>query len=200
MRAIVAFSLVLVLSGCLAPTGGPSSAPALRQATLAGGAVIVRPPSGYCIDPNSLSTRASGGFALIGSCASLTGDDSGVFVEPAIITLSVSPAKEGEVSTDSSAFQTALGRGTILRAINRDDLSLLHVQGGARVPPSADERHWRGLMPLDGYVLGLALYGAKDSPMVDDQGMRMMITLAETIKRDSLAEGIVASSPANAAE
>jgi hypothetical protein len=192
--------VVLVLSGCLAPTGGPSGAPALRQAVLADGAVVVRPPAGYCIDPNSLSNGSSAGFALIGSCASLTGDTSGVFVEPAIITLSVSPAEEGATSMDSVAFQTALGRGRILNAISRDDLNLLHVEGGARVPPSADERHWRGLMPINGHVLGLALYGAKDSAMVGDQGMRLMILLAETIKRDSLAAGTVATRAANTSE
>lgn len=161
---------------------------------------MVRTPAGYCIDANSLSNQQGGGFALIGSCASLMGDTSGVFVEPAIITLSVSLAEEGATSTDSVAFQTALGRGRILSAINRDDLSLLHVEGGARVPPSADERHWRGLMPLNGHVVGLALYGAKDSPMVGDQGMQLMISLAEAIKRDSLAAGAVASRAANASE
>ncbi|MCD1625223.1 MAG: hypothetical protein ACU0B7_08045 [Paracoccaceae bacterium] len=188
------------MSGCLAPTGGPSGTPALRQAVLADGAVVVRPPAGYCIDPNSLSNQSGGGFALIGSCASLTGDTSGVFVEPAIITLSVSLAEDGATSMDSAAFQTALGRGRILNAISRDDLNLLQVEGGARVPPSADKRHWRGLMPLNGHVLGLALYGAKDSAMVADQGMQLMITLAETIKRDSPAAGAVATPAANASE
>lgn len=178
--------LTLVLAGCLDLAGAPSGAPVLTQAELAGGTVVIRPPRGYCIDARSFRERASGGFALLGSCASLTGEATGVFVEPAIITISTTPAVEGEVSMDSRAFQTALGRGQILRAINRDDgLSLLQVNGGASIPPSADQRHWRGLMALNGQVIGLALYAGTDSPMTGDEGMRMMIALADTIRRDS---------------
>lgn len=168
---------------------------------MAGGAIVVKPPRGYCIDARSFSDRASSGFALIGSCASLTGEATPILVEPAIITVSTSPAVEGEVTTDSRAFQSALGRGQILRAINREDgLSLLHVNGGARVPPSADPRHWRGLLAVNGQVLGLALYAGTDSPMTGDAGMRMMIALADAIRRDSEAARNVAAQPANATE
>lgn len=199
--AVAALPLVFLLAGCLATTGGPEGVPVLREAELAGGAIVLKPPPGYCIDARSFSDRPGGGFALIGSCASLTGQAAGVFVEPAIITISVSPAENGTVTTDSRTFQTALGRGKVLRAINRDDgLSLLHVEGGARVPPSADPRHWRGLTSVQGQVLGLALYAAADSPMIADQGMRMMVTLADTIRADSDAAATVAPLAANAAE
>ena len=195
--------MVLALGACLPTTGGPTATPVLPQAQLAGGAVVINPPPGYCIDARSLSDRPGGGFALIGSCASLTGEAAGVFVEPAIITISVSPAEDGGVSTDSRAFQTALGRGRILKALSRDDLSLLQVEGGASVPPSADPRHWRGLTSVQGQILGLALYAGADSPMIGDQGMAMMIDLADTIRRDSQAAGTpagtVALKPANAA-
>jgi hypothetical protein len=200
-RAVAALPLVFLLAGCLATTGGPSGVPVLSEAELADGAIVLKPPPGYCIDARSFSDRPGGGFALIGSCASLTGEASGVFVEPAIITISVSPAENGTVTTDSSTFQTALGRGKVLRAINRDDgLSLLQVEGGARVPPSADPRHWRGLTSVQGQVLGLALYAAADSPMIADQGMRMMVTLADAIRADSDAAATVAPRAANAAE
>jgi hypothetical protein len=207
IKAGVSLSLVLVLAGCLTPTDGPSSVPVLRQVALAGGTVIVTPPRGYCIDADSVSDRQGRGFALIGSCNTLTGAASGVFVEPAIITLSVTKAQNGDTKTDSNTFQTALGRGKILRAINRDDLSLLQVEGGATIPPSADERHWRGLMQVNGQVIGLALYGATDGPMTGDQGMRLLVDLADAIRRDSAAAarraentGAVASSATNAAE
>lgn len=203
IRAALALSLAVVLAGCLGLTGAPSGVPVLSEARLANGAVTLKPPAGYCIDARSLSDRPGGGFALIGSCASLTGEAAGVFVEPAIITISVSPAEDGGVSTDSRAFQTALGRGRILKAVSRDDLSLLQVEGGASVPPSADPRHWRGLTSVQGQILGLALYAGADSPMIGDQGMAMMIDLADTIRRDSQAAGTpagtVAPKPANAA-
>ena len=185
MRAALGLSLILFLAGCLADTGGQGGVPVLRKAVLAEGVVGVQPPPGYCIDARSLSDRPGAGFALIGSCATLTGGASGAQVEPAIITISVSPAGEGEAALDSTAFQTALGRGRILRAVNREGLNMLQVQGGARIPPSADETHWRGLMVLKGHVLGLALYGAKDSAVTGDQGMRLMIDLAEAIRRAS---------------
>ncbi len=187
MRIWLAPFLALFLSGCLQLDGGTTPAPVLRQAELAGGKVILRPPSGYCVDAGSVVNRAQGGFALIGSCATLTGETSGVFVEPAIITISASPVGEGGVSTDSRDFQQALGRGRILRAINREGLALLQVEGGSTVPPNADPRHWRALMTLDDTVLGLALYGAPDSVMVSDRGMRFMLDLVDAIRRDSPA-------------
>jgi hypothetical protein len=192
-------SLVLALGACLDMPQPTTSAPVLRQATLADGAVVLRPPAGYCIDARSFSDRPRAGFALIGSCASLTGEATGVFVEPAIISVSVSPAVAGQTTTDSRAFQTALGRGSIIKAVSRDDLSLLQVEGGARIPPSADQRHWRGLMEVEGQVLGLALYAATDSPMLGDQGMRLLVSLADGIRRDSPAR-TVAARPAPAAE
>jgi hypothetical protein len=187
MRIWLAPILALCLSGCLQLGGGTSPVPVLREAELAGGNVVLRPPSGYCVDAGSVVNRAQGGFALIGSCATLTGEASGVFVEPAIITISASPIGEGGVSTDSRDFQQALGRGRILRAINREGLALLQVEGGSTVPPKADPRHWRGLMTVGDTVLGLALYGAPDSAMVSDRGMRFMLDLVDAIRRDSPA-------------
>lgn len=187
VRFWLASFLVLSLSGCLQLGGGTSSGPVLRQAELAGGNVVLRPPAGYCVDAGSVVNRPQGGFALIGSCASLSGDSTGVFVEPAIITISASPVGEGGVSTDSRDFQQALGRGRILRAINREGLALLQVEGGATVPPNADPTHWRALMTVGNSVLGLALYAAPDSTMLSDRGMRLMLELVDAIRRDSPA-------------
>lgn len=200
MRPLFALVTVLCVSGCLDLNGGPAAVPVLRQAELAGGAVVVTPPAGYCIDARSLMNRPGGGFALIGSCASLTGEAGGTFAEPAIITISASPAGQDGVSTDSRAFQMALGRGRILRAINRDDLALLQVEGGSTVPPNADPRHWRALMTVGDHVLGLALYGARDSVMVSDQGMRLMLELAGAIRRDSQGAESLASGSTPAAD
>ena len=195
----LALSLVLGLGACLELPQNTTTVPALRQAAFAGGAVVLRPPAGYCIDPRSLSDRPASGFALIGSCASLTGDATGIFVEPAIISVSLSPAVEGQTTIDSRAFQTALGRGRILRAVSNEEISLLQVEGGAGIPASADPRHWRGLMVVGGQVVGLALYAAPDSPMAGDQGMRLLIGLADGLRRDSPAR-TVAARPAPAAE
>ena len=182
----IGLALLLAAAGCdVADQGGGGAV--LRTAALAGGSVVVTPPPGYCIDASSLSARDGNGFALIGSCASLTGEATGVFVEPAIITLSLSQAVGDDLRTDSTAFQTAVGRGRILRAINSDDLSLLQVEGGARVPPSAAQTHWRALMQINGQVVGLALYGTADGNMTGDQGMRLLMEIAQAIRRDSPA-------------
>lgn len=196
LRAGLGLLLVLALAGCLQTGGGPGGAPVLQQAALAGGSVVITPPPGYCIDANSLSDRRGGAFALISSCATLTGEATGVFVEPAIITLSVSTVQGDDTSIDSRAFQTALDRGRVIKAVSRDDLSLLQVEGGARVPPSADERHWRGLMRVGDQVVGLALYGAAGGPMSGDQGMRLLIELADAIRTQSAAAQAVAQAAA----
>lgn len=196
LRAGLGLLLVLALAGCLQTGGGPGGAPVLQQAALAGGSVVITPPPGYCIDANSLSDRRGGAFALISSCATLTGEATGVFVEPAIITLSVSTVQGDDTSIDSRAFQTALDRGRVIKAVSRDDLSLLQVEGGARVPPSADERHWRGLMRVGDQVVDLALYGAAGGPMSGDQGMRLLIELADAIRTQSAAAQAVAQAAA----
>ncbi len=196
LRAGLGLLLVLALAGCLQTGGGPGGAPVLQQAALAAGSVVITPPPGYCIDANSLSDRRGGAFALISSCATLTGEATGVFVEPAIITLSVSTVQGDDTSIDSRAFQTALDRGRVIKAVSRDDLSLLQVEGGARVPPSADERHWRGLMRVGDQVVGLALYGAAGGPMSGDQGMRLLIELADAIRTQSAAAQAVAQAAA----
>lgn len=179
--------LLLALAGCDVPGSSTPDVAVLRRVALAEGQVIVTPPAGYCVDAASLRADDGTSFALIGSCASLTGDASGIFVEPAIITLSLSQATSTDLTIDSTAFQTALGRGRVLRAINSDDLSLLQVEGGARIPPSASPVHWRALMQLNGQVVGLALYGAADGTMTGDQGMAFLLELIDAIRRDSPA-------------
>lgn len=196
-KGLAAGAICLALAGCdelaTSQAGGAagSQTNALPMASLARGAVALVPPAGYCIDKRSL--RAS--FALIARCDTLGG--TATFGAPlAVITATtVSP----EVAT--SAFG---GEGeTILTRRQRGNLTLLQVRG---TPPSADMRNvfWRGIAPVGGQVVGLAVYEAADgsglgeaAPDLLAQTMRRTIT--QTARINTPAQDNSATTDAKAA-
>lgn len=197
MRAALLLVLGLPLAGCLSlPAGGqmgllaggdgaPAPVPALRRAALVQGDVVVVPPAGYCVDGDSIRDGAgSGAFALIAACQSLTGNRAGVAAEPAILTVSISGRKRGEVEQPGAdELARAIGSGRVLERINGDGLTLLHLAtGGDEKVPGGDPRHWRGVMVVNARVVGLALYGPKGSTVAGGTGQSLMLAMAESIR------------------
>ena len=197
-RALAALGALAVLSGCMngvpglvpgGPTAGEAgrAVPVTRRASLGDGAVIVAPPSGYCIDESSIRDRSGGGFALIASCESLTGRMGGVAVEPAVITVTVSAARAGRDQPEAALLAQALPDGAPLRETNGDGLTVVQVRGEAGALPGArgDLRHWRGAMVLNDRLVGLAVYGAEGSDIAGARGERLLVEMAEQIRENS---------------
>ena len=90
---------------------------------LAGGKVVVAPPRGYCVDPRSLRKGLTGGFALIASCNSLTGDYSGADVEPVLMTVQVQPGLLTRDLPGADDMATAMAPARALRKVDGDGLT-----------------------------------------------------------------------------
>ena len=196
---------VLALSGCLgegtegafgflsdraagtgtAPAEAARSAPGKdlpKRVDLAGGKVVVAPPRGYCVDPRSLRKGLTGGFALIASCNSLTGDYSGADVEPVLMTVQVQPGLLTRDLPGADDMATAMAPARALRKVDGDGLTLVQLdRGGDKELPAGDPRHWRGAMLINGYLVGLALYAPKGSALAGSNGQRLILQLAENL-------------------
>lgn len=193
--------LAVLLSGCLSPVGDGTTQDeaVLKQTELARGQIVLMPPEGYCVQRDSLQRSEAGGFALIASCAQLTGKFTGYKVPPVVMTVSA-VARTGEQSRPSSAeLEDALRGQSVLHHTTDDAVTVAHVEAAEPLSPEGDRKHWRGVMALNGYLVGLALYGAKGSPEVGLPGRDQLMKLAKRIRNNSpsvKAAGAVSDGPA----
>ncbi|MEZ5714784.1 MAG: hypothetical protein R3D85_06200 [Paracoccaceae bacterium] len=157
----------------------PRKAPE-RQAELVRGKVGVAPPRGYCIDPERKRQGLAGGFVLIASCNSLAGDYAFADVDPAVMTVQAQPGLLTRDLPDAAALATAVTGARVLHRVDGDGLTLVHLDaGGDRLLPAGDPRHWRGAVMVNGYLVGLALYAPKGSPLAGPSGRQLIQALAE---------------------
>jgi len=145
----------------------------------------VAAPQGYCIQKDSLKARKSGGFALVASCEQLTGFVSGYQVEPVVMTVSALPREGDAPEPSASEIAAALGDRKVLRRLHGDGLTVVQVQDLEALSAESDPLHWRGIMVINGYIVGLALYGAKDSVATGEKGLTQLMWLAERIREES---------------
>lgn len=209
-RGGLAATLAFSLSGCLdvatpATASGGSVRLAAQQvlngASLFGGAVILRPPPGYCVDGDSLRAR-SPAFALIAACPLLLGQPR-ADAAPLLMTVT-GQAHEGPLP-DAAALAALVGSATVLETLTGDGLTLVHLQGGAPGPlAGSDARHWRAVMQVNGYLLSMALFAPDGSALADRAGLVLIGALAEATRAVSQNAGsdpavAVVSAPGNAA-
>jgi hypothetical protein len=184
-----------MLAGCDALTAGGSLSfletgdtaenLALTRADLAGGAVTVLGPDGYCVDASTLRSTLSNGFAAIASCRILSGGRAGSIVEPGLVTVIVSSASDGVPTPESLAkvLDTDLLETRELSAVTVGQMAT----GGDTAFDGSDPRHWRGTFTLGEHVVGLALYAPKGSPLVGAQGAAFLNTVSSRIRANSKA-------------
>ncbi len=180
MRNGLIAALALALAGCVGTGLGGGT----RALAVAGGAVTVTGPQGYCVDRSASRDSASGAFVLLGSCASLTGSRAaGQPQRPAILTASVGPlSAEG---TDVAAalpamaefFQSSAGRAALSRAGAADTVAVdqistsdgvlyLHLSDQALASGQAVEAgYWRALTGIRGRIVTLAVLSPTRGPL-----------------------------------
>ncbi|MBR9652399.1 hypothetical protein [Thalassovita aquimarina] len=190
LRVIALGVSLLSLSGCLSIAGLPDNAEeepdlGLHRAELAGGDVVVVPPQGYCIEKETLRIRATGGFALLASCETLTGYVSGYDVEPLVLTVTAVPRQSEAPEPDAEEIAAALGDRTVLRRVHGDGLTIVQVMASEGLTPQDDPRHWRAMMVLNGKMVGLALYGPRGSAVTAEKGLTMLNWQAERLREES---------------
>ena len=182
MRASAAAGALAVgLSACV-PAGMSGGAP--RAIAVAGGAVTVAGPQGYCIDRSASRDGASGAFVLLGSCASIAGNRAaGQPARPAILTALVGPATASAPNFAAALpdmaefFRTDAGRAALSGAGRAETVRVERISeaGGVlfiRLSDSAlaegqpvEHGHWRALAEIRGRIVTLAVLSPESAPL-----------------------------------
>lgn len=222
-RLILCAAAVLGLAGCLAPQDGSApGAPGanaeaqkglaaffagtersagtrkkpLAKVTLAGGDVIVSGPDGYCIDPETRSTGAQRGFAVIASCRILSGGKTGPNVSPMMLTVTVGPKGDAQDLPTPEAL-AEVSEAKLLDWKISGDRVFAHLQSGGSVMfDGADTRYWRGAFLQGDRLVGLALYAPRGSDLSGKGGATMLARVKDGIARQSgSARPVTAAEP-----
>ena len=162
-----------------------SAATPLQSADLARGAIVVKGPEGYCIEPSSLS-RKQGGFALLASCRIMTGGKGGNAVTPALLTVSVGPALSGLGAPNAADLAQALSEMQVIAASDVDGMALVQLgRGGDSIFDDGDPVHWRGALVVNSRLVGLAAYGPNGGEIAKAKGAALLTALAKSIRNAS---------------
>ena len=182
-----ALSLSACVPGAPLATGGSAT----RAASVAGGAVVLAGPQGYCIDRGAIRDRAGTVFALFGTCAALSGSaGAGQPSRPAILTASVAPgAPEGfEASFPQLAtfFRSEPGRAALSRAgkagtvavdrvSSRGKVLYLHVRDGAKAAGlPVEQDYWRAILAVGGHMVTLSVMSLEAAPVTDAEKRQIL--------------------------
>ena len=187
--AIIGVGLAGLLAGCEAGVSGGSgtarsakSVPA--RMVVAGGALVIAGPVGYCVDTTASHDGAGGAFVLLGSCASLSGSAANRKpANPAILTASVFAGSGDDAAfaasfpamakfLSSSAGRQALSRSgqaqsvAIAQITSADDVMYIRASDrAAATGQDVEAEYWRALMSVKGQIVTLSVLGLRDMPL-----------------------------------
>lgn len=167
----------------------------LKQAALFDGRIMLQAPEGYCIDAQSLRSGGRGAFALIASCANLSGAPSEA-VPPAVITLTALPRRLLAQAPKVEDLAESAAPAKVLMSDQQPGFSLVQLsEGGDAALPGGDPRYWRAGMLVNGHIVGLALYGPEGSEITGESGKKLLVGVASSLvaenaddKRASIAQ------------
>lgn len=195
VRGALAIAGATLVTGCdgvgLLPGGEATETLAVR-----GGAVTVTGVQGYCVDPSS--SRARSGFALMGACATLTGEGPLPFPN-AVITVQVGPQDSASVAADPEAFAAfvqseagAAALGTTLNGVRvRGDTVSGQFTQAATAIAGVQDSGGRAFGDVNGHLVTVVVRGLTEMPIPAD--------LAATLARGTLDAMQTANQPANPA-
>ncbi|MRU14994.1 hypothetical protein FDP25_06080 [Roseovarius sp. A21] len=203
VRVAACLAATVFLSACMGDAGGfgflgggEDRTKAVRELPLYRGAVVVRAPEGYCVDAVNVTRRPAATVVPLATCSSLTGEGYSP-VEPALMTVSILPRREGAEQPSADDLAASLAPAEVTAVEDGDGVALVRVaDGGQTRLPDGDPRYWRGAMEVNGHLVGLAVYGRRDSDLSGRSGRRLILDLAEALREASMkpARAQVASS------
>jgi len=200
----VSLVFVLMLAGCSGggsfsegtARGNPSVQVMSKAFTIAG-------PKGFCIDEIATRETSDGAFAMLGSCAAISGNRRDAKPKtPAVLTASVAPASEVLDSEGldrlASFFTTQAGRDALARDegneevavldLSRDDdLVLVHARDGAQQGDIAGD-YWRGVFSSAGQLVTITVSGFHATPLDEAAGAALARDFANAIRRANGSE------------
>lgn len=193
---------LLALAGCAGGGFAPLRQPPTEVA-VAGRAVVIGGPQGYCVDRAGSRLGGASPFVLLGSCASIAEDwRAGAPPQQAVLTAAVSPPGDGEGFAETlpqlEAFLTSpVGRAalardgmpdsvTVLSSQQVDGALLIHLRDTSEnVVPNVSDTYWRGLFEVNGHLVTVSVMSFVDQPLGIDAGTATLTGLIDRIRQES---------------
>jgi hypothetical protein len=191
----------LALAACDPATMAGGSAPSRTKVTVAGRAVTVAAPPGFCVDTKSTAVTADGAFVLMSDCALLGAVASSRPPVGGALTASISSGSlvgEGDASDtleDLAAFaatpdgRALLGRSgrpervRILNSQARNGVLYVLVEDRGPMPVAGiDRRFWRAFLEVNDRMAVLSELGFEASGTDPQQGLNQLAALARSIQ------------------
>ena len=158
-----------LLANLTLPEDAALPAVPLTQALMMRGGVTLVPPSGYCIDPESLSQS----FALMARCEAL-GAETGSGAAPAGV-MTVSFVRSGSAPSMPSAQELAsasdLGAPTDTRITEQ---SVVFQTTGTPPADALAAQHWRSVSQVGRFTMGAALFGPEGHRALSAEGADLL--------------------------
>ena len=184
-RTIGALAGLTVLSACsgipaLAPLSKAVDKPLvpLIKAQMVEGAVTLVPPSGYCIEPSSLTQE----FALMARCDLLEVEGSSPVAPIGLITASFA-RNHGDAL--NAADVAVANDATVIETLDNEGLSIVRAQ--TSTPPNGQApTHFRATTKIHNVDLSLALFSPAESEAQGTAGASLLTNLVQSSKAASL--------------
>ncbi|TDK46843.1 hypothetical protein [Antarcticimicrobium luteum] len=181
---------LLLLSGC-GDAGFPFGAlpDQATQAELAGGAIMVQAPPGYCVDKQALRRAPRGDFALLARCDTL--GIRGFFPgrRLALITVTTAPQEAGAPPPNLDDLVQSVAPATVIETGAAGDLPMVRLDMPGGPIEGIAPQHWRSAFALNGQLVGLALYAPEGDAAPEVDGPDLLSELARRTRRASLRTG-----------
>ena len=190
-KGVLAALGLTVLAGCESgslPFGTPFDQ--ATRAELAGGAVTVAAPPGYCIDQQALRRAPRGDFALLARCDTL--GLRGVFSgrRLALMTVTTAPRKAADAPPPGlDEVARAAAPAQVIETGMAGDLPLVRLETPGGSVGAAAPQHWRSAFALNGQLVALALYAPGTEAGDNKAGADLLADLAERTRRASARPG-----------
>ena len=155
----------------------------LLEAQMASGAVTLVPPSGYCIEPSSLTQK----FAAMARCDLLEAENGALDAPIGLLTVSVAKSRANAVSlsdilsaSNATMIETMTGSGPEV------------VRATTETPPlGLPKTHLRTATKIDGHDLSLALFSPFESEAQGERGAEMLQNMIKTSHDATVAQDVV---------
>ena len=200
LAALLAGAGLLALAACDPATMGQGTGATATRARLdvAGRAVTIASPAGFCIDPESVTSSEEGAFVLMSDCRLMgKGDRKGTPVGAAM-TASVSSggfAGEGDTAAgsleDHAEFaETREGRTVLGRSGQPDRVKILNTQvsggvlyvlvedRGAQPIAGIERQFWRAFLEVNGRLVALSVLGFEGAGLSAQDALNQLAALA----------------------
>lgn len=169
---VLGWLLVLALAGCDLPVDS------VHQVTVLGGEITVKAPQFYCVSEQSSRSSADTAVVLIGRCA-----ENGS-VAAAVLTVTIGRFASGGVMLAGAEklrefLRSPAGRKALARTGRAGDVAVLQsgVVDGTLMLHLNDRvagEYWRAIIGIKGRLVTISASGAGGSPLVPQDGQRLV--------------------------